>query len=425
MNKQNDFLHPIESASVDELRQLQLQRLQQTLKHCYENSAVHRQRFDDNGVHYSDLKSLDDLRRFPFSDKETLRQNYPLKMLCTPREQVCRIHASSGTTGQPTVVAYTAEDISDWADCVARSIYAAGGRPGDVVQVSYGYGLFTGGLGGHYGATRLGCTVVPMSGGQTQRQVQLMRDFQARVILVTPSYLLNLIEVIEQQADYSCNLQIGVLGAEPWTEEMRTEIETRLGIQALDIYGLSEVMGPGVGQECGQEKDGTTLWEDYFYPEIVDPGTGEPLPDGQMGELVFTSLTKRAFPVVRYRTKDLTCLMPPSIRSMRRMKRITGRVDDMLIIRGVNLFPSQIEEQVLQLAELSPHFEMHVSRQANLDCLTLKVETDRPDSEHAAIAAKLKGNLRDYTGLNTTIELQKPGTLIRSEGKIKRVFDSR
>ena len=421
----NRFLHPIESASVDELRALQLNRLRQTLKHCYENSKIHRARFEEHGVHYSDLKTLEDLHLFPFSDKDTLRQSYPFGLLCTPRERVSRVHASSGTTGLPTVVAYTQEDISDWADCVARSIYAAGGRPGDVIQVSYGYGLFTGGLGGHYGAERLGCTVVPMSAGQTQRQVQLMKDFGVRIILVTPSYLLNMIDVIEQQTDYQHQLEIGILGAEPWTEEMREKIEQRLGIQALDIYGLSEVMGPGVGQECALERDGTTLWEDYFYPEIVDPDTGKPVPDGQMGELVFTSLTKRAFPVVRYRTKDLTCLFPPSIRSMRRFKRITGRTDDMLIIRGVNIFPSQIEEQILKMKELSAHYELHIERRGNLDSLHLKVETDLEPSQHEAVCQVLKRNLHDHTCLNIEVSLHEPKSLLRSEGKIKRVFDHR
>ena len=350
-------LEPIETASQDELRALQLQRLQATLRHAYEQVPHYRARFDEKGVHPDDLKSLSDLSKFPFTTKDDLRKNYPFGMFAVPREQVARVHASSGTTGKPTVVGYTRNDIDTWSQLVARSIRAAGGRAGDIVHISYGYGLFTGGLGAHYGAERLGCTVIPMSGGQTEKQVQLINDFKPDIIMVTPSYMLNLIEEFERQGmdPAASSLRIGIFGAEPWTESMREEIEQRAGLDAVDIYGLSEVMGPGVANECIETKDGPVIWEDHFYPEIIHPLTGEVMLDGEAGELVFTSLTKEAMPVIRYRTRDLTRLLPPTARSMRRMDKIVGRSDDMLIIRGVNVFPSQIEELLLAQPSLAPH----------------------------------------------------------------------
>ncbi len=349
-------LEPIERASRDELQALQLERLKWSLQHAYDNVAHYREAFDAKGVHPSDLKSLADLEKFPFTDKKTLRDNYPFGLFAVPREKVVRVHASSGTTGKPTVVGYTQRDVDMWADVVARSIRAAGGRTGDMVHISYGYGLFTGGLGAHYGAERLGCTVIPMSGGQTEKQVQLIQDFKPSIIMVTPSYMLNIVEEFQRQG-LDCaksSLQVGIFGAEPWTNAMRAEIEQRAGIDAVDIYGLSEVIGPGVASECIESKDGPVIWEDHFYPEIIDPETGEVLPDGEEGELVFTSLSKEAMPVIRYRTRDLTRLLPPTSRSMRRIGKITGRSDDMLIIRGVNVFPTQIEELICKMAPLAP-----------------------------------------------------------------------
>ena len=370
-------LEPIERASAEELRALQLERLQWSLRHAYENVAHYRQSFNAAGVHPGDLRSLEDLARFPFLTKQDFRANYPFGLFAVPRERVVRIHASSGTTGKPTVVGYTARDIDIWAGLVARSIRAAGGRPGDMVHVAYGYGLFTGGLGAHYGAERLGCTVIPMSGGATERQVWLIRDFEPRIIMVTPSYMLAIADEFEKQGldPRQCSLEIGIFGAEPWTEGMRTAIEERLDLSAVDIYGLSEVMGPGVAQECAESKDGPCVWEDHFYPEIIDPASGAVLPDGEEGELVFTSLTKEALPVIRYRTRDLTRLLPPTARSMRRIAKITGRSDDMLIIRGVNVFPTQIEEAILRCAGLAPHFYLEVTRDKNLDYMTVHVES--------------------------------------------------
>ena len=422
-------LDPIETASVDELRNLQLERLRWTLRHTHDNVASFRERCEVSGVTPDDLKTLDDLSLFPFTVKDDLRQHYPFGMFAVPREQVVRIHASSGTTGKPTVVGYTQNDIDMWADVCARSIRASGGEPGDKIHVAYGYGLFTGGLGAHYGAERLGAMVIPMSGGQTPRQVQLIQDFEPDIIMVTPSYMLNIADEFERQgldpADSS--LKIGIFGAEPWGDLMRTEIERRCGIDAVDIYGLSEVIGPGVACECIETKDGPTIWEDHFYAEIVDPESGDPVPEGEMGELVFTSLTKEALPIIRYRTRDLTRLLPGTARTMRRMEKITGRSDDMLIIRGVNVFPTQIEERVLRQPGLAPHYQLHVSREGQLDVLTVKVErtVDSDAADAAAIAAALKKDIKDYVGVSTGIEVCEPGEVARSEGKAVRVIDAR
>ena len=414
----------IERASVDELRGLQLARLRDTLEHAYGNVAHYRRAFDSAGVSPGDLQDLDDLARFPLLTKADLRDTYPFGMFAVPRTEVARIHASSGTTGKPTVVGYTAGDIDVWAQLMARSIYAAGGRRGDVAHVAYGYGLFTGGLGAHYGAERLGCTVVPVSGGQTERQVTLIADFEPRIILVTPSYCLNLVDEMRRRGvdPASCSLQVGIFGAEPWTDELRSEIEARLGIDATDIYGLSEVMGPGVAQECVETKDGPTLWEDHFYPEIIDPDSGEVLPEGSFGELVLTALTKRGQPVVRYRTRDLTRLLPGTARTMRRIERVTGRSDDMLIVRGVNVFPSQIEAEVLRVDGLSPHFQIEVDRSANLAALTVRVERDpagrrTPEDLAAALSAHIKANI----GVTAQVAVAEPGTVPRSAGKAQRV----
>jgi phenylacetate-CoA ligase len=385
--------------------------------------------FDVSAVHPDDLKDLSDLAKFPFTSKASLRDNYPFGMFAVPREQVVRIHASSGTTGRPTVVGYTARDIDTWAGVVARSIRAAGGRPGHIIHVAYGYGLFTGGLGAHYGAERLGCTVIPVSGGMTERQVTLIRDFQPDIIMVTPSYMLNIIDEMERQGmdPAACSLKYGIFGAEPWTNEMRTEMETRAGIDATDIYGLSEVMGPGVAQECVETKDGLHVWEDHFYPEVIDPITGEVLPDGEEGELVFTSLTKEAMPVIRYRTRDLTRLLPGTARTMRRIEKITGRTDDMIILRGVNLFPTQVEELILALPALSPHFQLHLSKRGNLDAMTVHVER-RPDvteSAAEAAAAQLATLIKNTIGVSTGIVVENPGTIERSMGKMRRIVDER
>jgi len=424
-------LEPIEKASIDELRSLQLKRLQATLHHAYQNSPVYKAKFDAAGVHPDDCKSLSDLSKFPFTMKSDLRDNYPFGMLAVPREKCVRIHASSGTTGKPTVVAYTQNDIDMWADMVARSIRAAGARPGDMVHVSYGYGLFTGGLGAHYGAERLGLSVVPFGGGQTERQVQLIQDFKPDIIMVTPSYMLAIADEFERlginPADSS--LRLGIFGAEPWTNDMRRAIETRMGIDAVDIYGLSEVIGPGVANECVETKDGPTIWEDHFYPEIIDPETGEVLPDGEMGELVFTSLTKEALPIIRYRTRDLTRLLPGTARTMRRMEKITGRSDDMMIVRGVNVFPSQIEEYILKRPELAPHYQCVLTREGPLDHLKVLVET-RPGVDPAGDAAKaaaqqLQRDVKTYIGTTISIDLKAEGGVERSMGKAKRVVDLR
>ena len=427
-----DFaLDPIETASRDELQSLQLKRLKATLHHAYANSPVYRAKFDAAGVHPDDLKSLADLSRFPFTVKSDLRDNYPFGMFAVPREQVVRIHASSGTTGKPTVVGYTQGDIDNWAHLVARSMRAAGARRGDMVHVSYGYGLFTGGLGAHYGAERLGLTVVPFGGGQTERQVQLMQDFKPNIIMVTPSYMLAIADEFERQGinPAESSLRLGIFGAEPWTNEMRTAIEKRMGIDAVDIYGLSEVMGPGVANECVETKDGPTIWEDHFYPEIIDPETGEVLPDGEMGELVFTSLTKEALPIIRYRTRDLTRLLPGTARTMRRMEKITGRSDDMMIVRGVNVFPSQIEEFILKSADLAPHYQCVLSKNGPLDMLTVKVEA-RPglsanSPQARAAAQQLAHQVKTYIGTTAEIEVLDEGGVERSMGKAKRVVDLR
>lgn len=424
-----DPLHAIETASVDELRSLQLERMRSSLGHAYDNSPVYRRKFDEAGVHPRDLQSLQDLSRFPFTSKQDLRDNYPFGMFAVPMERVVRIHASSGTTGKPTVVGYTQGDINVWAEVVARSIRAAGGTATDKIHVAYGYGLFTGGLGAHYGAERLGCAVIPMSGGQTEKQVQLIQDFDPDIIMVTPSYMLNIADEMERQrVDFSkLSLRAGIFGAEPWTDAMRQEMESRLHIDAIDIYGLSEVMGPGVAQECLESKDGPTIWEDHFYPEVIDPDTGEVLPDGQEGELVFTSLTKQAMPVIRYRTRDLTRLLPGTSRTMRRMDKITGRSDDMLIIRGVNVFPTQIEEQLLSVDSLAPHYFIEVSKQGHLDAIEINVElaggADTGSREDAA--ASLKHRVKSYIGISASIKVHEPGGIPRSEGKAKRVVDKR
>ena len=422
-------LDPIEKASVDELRSLQLQRLKKTLQHTYDNVAPFRSKCADKGVAPGDLKSLADLRHFPFTVKEDLRQSYPFGLFAVPQDDIVRIHASSGTTGKPTVVGYTQNDIDMWADVVARSIRASGGQRSDKIHVAYGYGLFTGGLGAHYGAERLGATVIPMSGGQTPKQVQLIQDFEPDIIMVTPSYMLNIADEFERQglnpADSS--LKVGIFGAEPWGEGMRAVLEERCGLDAIDIYGLSEVIGPGVANECIETKDGPTIWEDHFYPEIVNPDSGEPVEDGEMGELVFTSLTKEALPLIRYRTRDLTRLLPGTARTMRRMEKITGRSDDMLIIRGVNVFPTQIEERVLQQAGLAPHYQLRISRDGNMDTLTVIVEgTEQSVGEDSDnIAAALRKQIKDYIGVSAVIELRGPGEVPRSEGKAIRVIDER
>ena len=422
-------LESIERASVDELRDLQLTRLKWSIGHAYDHSQPYRKKCDAAGIAPADVRSLDDLARFPFTVKDDLRQSYPFGMFAVPQKDVVRIHASSGTTGQPTVVGYTMNDVDMWATVAARSIRASGGGPGDTIHVAYGYGLFTGGLGAHYGAEKLGATVIPMSGGQTPKQVQLIRDFEPDIIMCTPSYMLNIAEAFEKQgldpADTS--LKVGIFGAEPWGESMRRELEERCGIDALDIYGLSEVIGPGVAGECIETKDGPTIWEDHFYPEIIDPETGEVVPDGQMGELVFTSLTKEALPIIRYRTRDLTKLLPGTARPMRRMDKITGRSDDMLIIRGVNVFPTQIEEQVLKQSGLGPHYQIIVARDGQLDVLTVLVERNRGTSAAAAdaIAKAVQKDVKDYVGVTASIQVRDPGEVARSEGKAVRVIDQR
>jgi len=425
-------LEPIERASRDEITALQLQRLKWSLAHAYENVAHYRKTFDAAGVHPGDLKSLDDLAKFPFTTKADLRDNYPFKLFAVPREKVVRIHASSGTTGRPTVVGYTAKDIDTWATVMARSIRAAGGRAGDIVHVAYGYGLFTGGLGAHYGAEKLGCTVIPMSGGMTERQVQLIFDFEPSIIMVTPSYMLAIAEEMERQGHdpRECPLKIGIFGAEPWTPAMRTAIESRTSMDAIDIYGLSEIIGPGVAQECIETKDGLTVWEDHFYPEIIDPDSGKVLPPGEKGELVFTSLTKEALPMIRYRTRDLTRLLPPTARSMRRIEKITGRSDDMMIIRGVNVFPTQIEDLILKQPELAPHYLLEITRPLHLDELTVHVEmtadlADEGTDVHATSAGKLEHNIKAYIGVSATVRLAAPAGIERSLGKAKRVVDKR
>ncbi|HEY1225797.1 MAG TPA: phenylacetate--CoA ligase PaaK [Ramlibacter sp.] len=424
-------LEPIEKASLDELRALQLKRLRASLAHAYANSPAYRAKFDAAGVHPTDCRELSDLARFPFTSKADLREGYPFGMFAVPREQCVRIHASSGTTGKPTVVGYTRADIDTWSHVMARSIRASGAKPGDMVHVSYGYGLFTGGLGAHYGAERLGLTVVPFGGGQTERQVQLITDFRPDIIMVTPSYMLAIADEFERQGldPRESSLRLGIFGAEPWTNDMRAAIERRMGIDAVDIYGLSEVMGPGVANECVETKDGPTIWEDHFYPEIIDPDTGRVLPDGELGELVFTSLTKEALPIVRYRTRDLTRLLPGTARTMRRMEKITGRSDDMMIVRGVNVFPTQIEELICKRPELAPHYQCILTREGPLDCLTVAVEArqglSHESDEARGAADRLAHEIKTYIGTTARIELRAANGIERSLGKARRVLDQR
>ncbi|MBT3164211.1 phenylacetate--CoA ligase [Streptomyces sp. Vc74B-19] len=429
MTQAADLLDPAERLDLDGLRALQLERLRGSLRHAYENVPFYRESFDKAGVHPDDCRSLTDLARFPFTTKADLRENYPYGMFAVPRERIRRLHASSGTTGRPTVVGYTENDLSMWADMVARSLRAAGGRPGDIAHVAYGYGLFTGGLGAHYGAERLGCTVIPASGGMTSRQVTLIQDLKPSVIMVTPSYMLTLLDEFERQGvdPRSTSLRVGVFGAEPWTERMRQEIEERFAIDAVDIYGLSEVIGPGVAQECVETKDGLHIWEDHFFPEVVDPVTGEVLPEGEQGELVFTSLTKEAMPVVRYRTRDLTRLLPGTARVFRRMEKITGRSDDMVILRGVNLFPTQIEEIVLRTPGVAPHFQLRLTTRGRMDSLTVRAEA-RPDADAAAREAAARSivqAVKDGIGVSVEAEIVDPESLERSVGKIRRIVDLR
>jgi phenylacetate-CoA ligase len=427
---QSGELEAIETAGQDELQALQLRRLKWSLQHAYDKVPHYRGAFDARGVHPSDLKSLADLAKFPFTTKHDLRANYPFGMFAVPREQVVRVHASSGTTGKPTVVGYTQADIDTWANLMARSIRAAGGRPGDIVHVAYGYGLFTGGLGAHYGAERLGCTVVPMSGGQTEKQVQLIVDFKPHIIMVTPSYMQVIIEEFRRQGldPREMSIQVGIFGAEPWTEALRREVEAGADIDAVDIYGLSEVMGPGVANECIESKDGPVIWEDHFYPEIIDPDTGEVLPEGSEGELVFTTLTKQALPVVRYRTRDLTRLLPPTARSMRRMGKIVGRSDDMLIIRGVNVFPTQIEELVLQHGRLAGQYQIVVTRDGPLDAMEVRCELQTADSELIAVEAAqwLQQRIKTMIGVSAQVHVGAPDSIERTlVGKARRVIDKR
>jgi phenylacetate-CoA ligase len=426
-------LEPIERASRDEIQALQLQRMKWSLQHAYDNVPHYRKAFQETGRHPSDLKQLSDLSKFPFTNKKDLRDNYPFGMFAVPREKVARIHASSGTTGKPTVVGYTKNDIDNWANLMARSIRASGGRPGDIVHVAYGYGLFTGGLGAHYGAERAGCTVIPMSGGQTEKQVQLIQDFKPDIIMVTPSYMQVIVEEFVRQGldPAASSLKVGIFGAEPWTEAMRREIETKAGIDAVDIYGLSEVMGPGVANECIESKDGPVLWEDHFYPEIIDPVTGEVLPEGSVGELVFTSLTKEALPIIRYRTRDLTRLLPPTARSFRRMGKIVGRTDDMLIIRGVNLFPTQIEELVLQHDKLSGQYQIVVTREGPLDNVEVRCELQQAAAHMSnegieEISQWMCQRIKNMVGITTQVSVLRPDSIERTlTGKARRVIDKR
>jgi phenylacetate-CoA ligase len=423
-------LDAIEIASIDEIRALQLERLKWSLRHAYDNVSMYKERFDAAGVHPDDLQQLSDLSKFPFTYKNDLRDNYPFGLFAVPREQIIRLHASSGTTGKPTVVGYTANDISNWADLVARSLRAAGLRKGNMVHNAYGYGLFTGGLGAHYGIERLGATVVPMSGGQTEKQVGLITDFQPDGIMVTPSYMLNILEQFHKVGldPRDSSLQVGIFGAEPWTDAMRREVETAFDMHAVDIYGLSEIMGPGVASECVETKDGPVIWEDHFLPEIIDPKTGEVLPDGEMGELVFTTLTKEGLPMVRYRTRDLTRLLPGTARSMRRMEKITGRSDDMIILRGVNVFPSQIEEQLMATGGLAPHYQIELYKSGRMDAMRVFVEAN-PDAtdelSKTAAARMLTKRIKDMVGVSTEIIVGEPGEVERSQGKAKRVIDNR
>ncbi|TXJ14640.1 MAG: phenylacetate--CoA ligase [Afipia sp.] len=418
-----------EMASREDIRALQRERLAWSLRHAYDNVPHYRAKFDAAGVHPDQFKDLPDLARFPFTLKTDLRDNYPFGMFAVPESQIARIHASSGTTGKPTVVGYTRRDIETWSDVVARSIRAAGGRPGMKVHIAYGYGLFTGGLGAHYGAERLGCTVIPISGGMTERQVQLINDFKPEIIMVTPSYMLAILDEFKKQGldPRKSSLRVGIFGAEPWTNAMREEIEEAFDLHAVDIYGLSEVMGPGVANECVETKDGLHIWEDHFYPEVINPATGEVLPDGEKGELVFTSLTKEAMPVIRYRTRDLTRLLPGTARSMRRMEKVTGRSDDMMIIRGVNVFPTQIEEKLLTIHDLSLHYQLVLTRDGRMDNMEIQVEA-RPDASFPAREAATKQlvqSVKDTIGITAAVTVLDPGSIERSVGKAKRIIDRR
>jgi phenylacetate-CoA ligase len=424
------LLEPIETASRDEIAALQLERLQATLRRVYDKVPAYRTKFDAAGVHPDDCRNLADLARFPFTTKADLRDNYPFGLFAVPQAEIARLHASSGTTGKPTVVGYTLSDIGMWSDVMARSIRASGGRPGMKVHVAYGYGLFTGGLGAHYGAERLGCTVIPMSGGMTERQVQLIQDFEPDVIMITPSYMLALLDEFRRQGldPRRSSLKVGIFGAEPWTNAMRSEIEEAFDLHAVDIYGLSEVIGPGVANECVETKDGLHIWEDHFYPEIIDPESGAVLPDGELGELVFTTLTKEAMPVIRYRTRDLTRLLPGTARTMRRMEKITGRSDDMLIVRGINVFPSQIEEKLFAIPALSGHYQIVLTRQGRLDEMEIRVEI-RPDADEPALRdaarERLCAAIKDTIGVTTKVSVLDPEAIERSLGKAKRVIDQR
>ncbi|MCE8535276.1 phenylacetate--CoA ligase [Ruegeria pomeroyi] len=430
LSPKKEDLDPIEIASIDEIRALQLDRLKWSLRHAYDNVPMYKQRFDEAGVHPEDLQTLADLAKFPFTYKNDLRDNYPFGLFAVPREQIIRLHASSGTTGKPTVVGYTKGDIDNWADLVARSLRAAGLRKGDMVHNAYGYGLFTGGLGAHYGIERLGATVVPMSGGQTEKQVGLITDFKPTGIMVTPSYMLNILEQYHKVGmdPRESSLQVGVFGAEPWTDAMRREVEEAFDMHAVDIYGLSEIMGPGVANECVETKDGPVIWEDHFLPEIIDPATGEVLPDGEMGELVFTTLTKEGLPMIRYRTRDLTRLLPGTARSMRRMEKITGRSDDMIILRGVNVFPSQVEEQVMATGGIAPHYQIELYKAGRMDAMRVFVEAlpNKTDELSKTAAARmLTKRIKDIVGVSTEIVVGNPGDVERSQGKAKRVVDNR
>ncbi|MBL4646772.1 MAG: phenylacetate--CoA ligase [Rhizobiales bacterium] len=423
-------LDPIEIASRDEISALQLERMKWSLRHAYDNVPHYKHSFDEAGVHPDDLKTLADLDKFPFTVKADLRDNYPFGMFAVPQEQITRIHASSGTTGKPTVVGYTAKDIDTWANVVARSMRAAGTKPGDKVHVAYGYGLFTGGLGAHYGAEKLGCTVIPVSGGMTERQVTLIDDFKPSTIMITPSYMLNILEQFHRAGldPRDCSLEVGIFGAEPWTNALRKEVEDAFDMHAVDIYGLSEIMGPGVANECVETKDGLHIWEDHFYPEIINPETGEIVEDGEMGELVFTTLTKEGLPIIRYRTRDLTRLLPGTARSMRRMEKITGRSDDMIILRGVNVFPTQIEEQILRTDGLSPHFQIELVSKGRMDAMKIHVES-LPDAANSAARAEqakaLSKHVKDVVGVSTEVVVADPGGVKRSEGKAQRLIDNR
>ena len=424
-----DLSH-IETASRDEICALQLERMQHTLRHAYDNSPFYKKHFNDHGVHPEDLKTLADLAKFPYTRKQHLRENYPFGLFAVEQKELRRIHASSGTTGKPTVVGYTQNDLDMWAEVVARSLVAAGGRTGDIIHNAYGYGLFTGGLGIHHGAERLGCVVVPVSGGMTERQVTLINDFKPRIITVTPSYMLSILDQFNEAGidPKDTSLAVGIFGAEPWTNSMRQEIELAFDMHAIDIYGLSEVIGPGVSMECVESKDGLHIWEDHFYPEVINPETGELLPDGEQGELVFTSLTKEAMPIIRYRTSDLTRLLPGTARSMRRMEKVTGRSDDMMILRGVNVFPTQIEEQLLKCDALAPHFQIELSRDDRLDVMTIHVEAGNDTigkTERDAAATELTNHIKNVIGVSSRVQVGEPGNVERSQGKARRVIDNR